>query len=142
MITASRYSQKNALPTFPRKHLRTTTQAQHPRRAGPARPKRATHPIRLSSLAERIYGAHDVQKIVIDETAGLLVTVIGVPFRWPEVVAAFIAFRVLDMTKPWPIRWLDRNVRGGFGVVLDDLVAGAVACGALHGARLLHGGWW
>ncbi len=96
----------------------------------------------LSGLAEKIYGAHDGQKIVIDEAAGLLVTVIGVPFAWPQVLAAFILFRVLDMTKPWPIGWVDREIGGGLGVVLDDLLAGAVACGLLHGARLILGGWW
>lgn len=96
----------------------------------------------LSGLAEKIYGAHDVQRIVIDETAGLLVTVIGVPFRWPQIIAALVLFRVLDMTKPWPIRWVDRNVGGGLGVVLDDVLAGLVACGLLHAARFFWGDWW
>ncbi|MEK7705154.1 MAG: phosphatidylglycerophosphatase A [Myxococcota bacterium] len=96
----------------------------------------------VSELAERIYGSHDVQRIVIDEVAGMLVTVIGVPFRWPEVLAAFALFRLLDATKPPPIRWFDRHVKGGFGVVLDDVVAGAIACALLHGARLVLGGWW
>ena len=98
--------------------------------------------VALSSRAEKIYGAHDVGKIVIDETAGLMVTAIGVPFRWPEVLAAFALFRLLDALKPWPIRWLDRHVSGGFGVVIDDVAAGAIACLLLHGARMMYGGWW
>ena len=96
----------------------------------------------ISELAERIYGTHDVGKIVIDEVAGMLVTVVGVPARWPEIVAAFILFRVLDITKPPPIRWLDKHVQGGLGVVLDDVVAGVVGCAILHAARFVHGGWW
>jgi len=96
----------------------------------------------VAEAAERIYGKHDVQKIVIDEVAGLLVTAIGVPFRWPEVIAAFVLFRLLDMTKPGPIRTLDERVPGGLGVVLDDVGAGLVACALLHLARLIYGGWW
>jgi len=96
----------------------------------------------IAELAERIYRRHDVQKIVIDEVAGLLVTAIGVPFRFQEVAVAFVLFRILDMTKPPPIRSLDRGVKGGLGVVLDDVAAGIVACGLLHLGRALNGGWW
>ncbi len=56
-------------------------------------------------------------------------------FRWPWILAAFLLFRLLDITKPGPIRWLDRRVGGGLGVVLDDVAAGAVGCLILHGAR-------
>jgi phosphatidylglycerophosphatase A len=96
----------------------------------------------IADAAEKIYGAHDAQRIVIDEVAGLLTAAIGVPFAWPEVVAAFVAFRLLDMTKPGPIGWIDRHVHGGVGVVLDDVAAGALTAGALHVARLLIGRWW
>jgi phosphatidylglycerophosphatase A len=96
----------------------------------------------ISGRAEAIYGAHDVGHIVIDEVVGLLCTVIGVPFRWPEVIAAFVLFRLLDAFKPWPIRIFDERVGGGFGVVIDDVIAGLVGCGLLHAARLWHGGWW
>jgi phosphatidylglycerophosphatase A len=96
----------------------------------------------ISELAERIYGRHDVQKIVIDEVVGLLVTAIGVPFRWQQVLPAFILFRLFDMTKPPPIRTLDEQVKGGLGVVVDDVAAGLVACGVLHAARWIYGGWW
>ena len=96
----------------------------------------------ISEAAERIYGRHDVQKIVIDEVAGLLVTAIGVPFRWHEVAVAFVLFRVLDSTEPWPVSTIDRRVKGGLGVVLDDVAAGVVGCGLLHLGRYLYGGWW
>jgi phosphatidylglycerophosphatase A len=96
----------------------------------------------IAHQAERIYGAHDVQHIVIDEVAGMLVAAIGVPFAWPEVVAAFVLFRLFDMVKPGPIRWLDQNVGGGLGVVLDDIAAGAAASGVLWSMRLILGGWW
>ncbi len=96
----------------------------------------------VASAAERVYGRHDVQHIVIDEVAGFCFTVLLVPFSWHQALLAFAVFRALDMFKPWPIGWLDEHVRGGFGVVLDDVVAGLLGCGALHGLRLLLGYWW
>ena len=80
--------------------------------------------------ADRAWGKHDSQRIVIDEVAGYLMTVAFVDrgSGW-ALAAGFVLFRFLDIAKPGPIRWLDRNVKGGLGVVLDDLVAGVVgAC--------------
>lgn len=96
----------------------------------------------VSGKAEAVYGAHDVGHIVIDEVVGLLCTVIGVPCRWPQVLAAFVVFRFLDTVKPPPIRFFDEKMPGGAGVVLDDVVAGLIGCGLLHGVRLYLGGWW
>lgn len=98
--------------------------------------------VAVASRAEKIYGAHDVQRIVIDEVVGLLCTVIGVPWRWPEVVAAFVLFRLLDALKPPPISWFDAHVPGGLGVVIDDVVAGLIGCVLLHLGCWLHGGWF
>ena len=98
--------------------------------------------IAVSDRAEKIYGGHDVQHIVIDEVAGMLCTVVAVPWRWPQVVVALALFRLLDAAKPWPIRWFDQHVPGGLGVVIDDVVAGGIGCAMLHGAAWLHGGWW
>jgi len=95
----------------------------------------------ISELAERIYGEHDVQHIVIDETVGLMVTSIGVPFRWPEVLIGFALFRLFDTVKPWPAGWADREVKGGFGVVLDDVFAGIMACLVLHVGHRAYGTW-
>ncbi len=77
--------------------------------------------------AARQLGVHDHPGIVIDEVAGYLVTMAFVPFSWSAVAAGFVLFRVFDILKPWPIRWLDRRVEGGVGIVLDDLVAGVLA---------------
>ena len=96
----------------------------------------------FSHEAEKIYGGHDSKKIVIDEVAGLLVAGLGVPFLWPQVVAAFLLFRLFDITKPWPVGWADEKVGGGWGVVLDDLIAGAMACGVMHLGFFIVGGWW
>jgi len=98
--------------------------------------------VAVASEAERLYGAHDVQRIVIDEVVGLLATSFAVPFAWPEVLVAFVLFRALDVWKPGVIGLIDRRVHGGFGVVMDDVAAGVLGCGLLHVARGLLGGWW
>jgi phosphatidylglycerophosphatase A len=75
----------------------------------------------------RDIGVHDHGGIVIDEVAGYLVTMIAIPVDIWTLTAAFIAFRVFDIVKPWPIGWLDRKVSGGLGIMLDDLLAGVYA---------------
>jgi phosphatidylglycerophosphatase A len=96
----------------------------------------------ISGRAEALYRSHDVQHIVLDEVAGMLTCALGVPFVGPQIAVAFVAFRVLDAGKPWPICWVDRQVPGGAGVVLDDTLAGLIGCAAMHGAAWLLGGWW
>jgi phosphatidylglycerophosphatase A len=65
--------------------------------------------------------------IVIDEAAGIWVALAGLPgFGWPGVLAAFALFRLLDIAKPGPVGWADRK-GGAAGVMLDDLLAGAIA---------------
>lgn len=80
-------------------------------------------------------GRHDNQRIVIDEVAGYLLTLALLPPAVPglllylNLAVAFGLFRLLDIWKPWPIRAIDRGVHGGFGVMADDLCAGAIgAC--------------
>lgn len=82
--------------------------------------------------AEQIFGEHDSGKIVIDEVAGYLVTMAGVPLTWQGVAAGFFLFRLFDVTKPQPARWFDRSVQNGYGVVMDDVVAGVYSCAATH----------
>lgn len=95
----------------------------------------------VSGMADKELGGHDNQEIVIDEVVGLLCTAFAVPFGVWTGLAAFVLFRLFDIWKPFPIRWLDRHVSGGFGVVIDDVLAGVWACGLLHlGAHFL-GGW-
>jgi len=98
-----------------------------------------------------VTGAEDPPEIVIDELAGMLLalwplsiglTLAGAPahlWPWPGWVGGFLAFRLLDILKPWPIRRIER-LGGAAGVMLDDLAAGAgaavlmtVAAGVAHG---------
>lgn len=70
---------------------------------------------------------HDYGGIVWDEIAGFLITMCWLPFSWQNLLAGFVLFRFFDILKPWPIKWLDRHVHGGFGIMLDDVVAGIFA---------------
>lgn len=70
---------------------------------------------------------HDFGGIVWDEIAGFLITMIGLPLSWQSLLAGFALFRLFDVVKPWPISWLDRRVKGGFGIMIDDVVAGIFA---------------
>ena len=72
-------------------------------------------------------GVHDHGAIVWDEIVGLLITMAFVPFTWSNLVLGFLLFRLVDILKPWPIRVLDRQVGGGFGVMVDDVLAGVFA---------------
>ena len=68
--------------------------------------------------------------IVIDEVAAMFLTLIAAPRTWWAYAIAFLLFRAADIVKPWPASWCDREVHGGLGVMLDDLVAGLYACAA------------
>ncbi len=76
--------------------------------------------------AERL-GVHDHPGIVFDEIAGYFITMIAAPAGWVWIALGFILFRLFDILKPWPISILDRRVGGGFGIMLDDIVAGVFA---------------
>jgi phosphatidylglycerophosphatase A len=79
----------------------------------------------------RDIGVHDHGGIVIDEVAGYLVTMVAVPVNPWTLAAAFLIFRLFDIVKPWPIGWLDRRVKGGFGIMIDDLLAGLYSLGVM-----------
>jgi len=68
-------------------------------------------------------GVHDHGGIVWDEIVGYCLTVAFIPLQWQWLLAAFLLFRVFDIFKPWPIRQLDKNVSGGFGIMIDDVLA-------------------
>jgi phosphatidylglycerophosphatase A len=89
-------------------------------------------------------GLHDPGGIVFDEWVGLLLTLWLAPPGWPWLLAGFLLFRLFDIWKPWPIRWLDRRVGGGLGIMLDDLLAGLFAFVFLQlGVYLWRGpAWW
>jgi phosphatidylglycerophosphatase A len=82
--------------------------------------------------AERIFKEKDSPRIVIDEVVGFLVTMIALPAQWPYILVGFLLFRAFDILKPPPIRLIERKVRGGCGVVLDDVLAGIYAHIALR----------
>lgn len=82
--------------------------------------------------AGKIYGVVDDGRIVIDELAGYLVTVAFLPFSWRTALLGFAFFRLFDIVKVPPAHWFDRQLKNGFGVVLDDVVAGVYGAIALR----------
>ena len=81
----------------------------------------------ISENAERFFGKKDDQRIVIDEITGFLIAMLWVPKTFLFVVIGFFLFRFFDILKPFPIRRVEKRLKGGFGVVLDDVVAGVYA---------------
>jgi phosphatidylglycerophosphatase A len=74
---------------------------------------------------------HDPPAIVVDEVVGQWITLALVPLDPLIYALGFLLFRVIDVIKPWPVNFIDRAVTGGFGVMLDDVVAGLYAGAAL-----------
>ncbi len=87
--------------------------------------------------SSKVLGVHDHGGIVWDEFVGYWVTMFMAPAGWLWMLVGFVLFRLFDIVKLWPIRWLDEKVHGGFGIMLDDLVAGILAALCL---QLLHWG--
>ncbi len=81
----------------------------------------------LCGRTARDIGVHDHGGIVWDEFTGYWLTMFIAPPGWTWIVLGFVLFRLFDIVKPWPIRWLDRNVDGGLGVMIDDVLAGLMA---------------
>jgi phosphatidylglycerophosphatase A len=75
----------------------------------------------------RATGMDDDQRIVVDEVAGYLLTLMAVAKTPVNLVLAFFLFRLFDIWKPPPVRWVDNNLHGGIGVMADDLAAGVYA---------------
>ena len=72
-------------------------------------------------------GVHDHGGIVWDEFVGLWLTFFMVELTWQSVLIGFVLFRIFDILKPFPIKWLDQKVKGGFGIMIDDVLAGIFA---------------
>ena len=81
----------------------------------------------IAGAAARTFERKDPGCIVVDEIAGMVVTLIGLPFNLATVMTGFILFRILDILKPFPIRVLDKRLSGGLGIVADDVAAGIFA---------------
>jgi phosphatidylglycerophosphatase A len=89
-------------------------------------------------IAGRIIGVDDHRSLVWDEFVGLWITLLpALVAPWWAVVTGFVLFRLFDVWKPWPIAWFDRRVKGGFGVMLDDAIAGIFAGIVLYLVLLL-----
>ncbi|WP_127470777.1 phosphatidylglycerophosphatase A [Thiomicrorhabdus aquaedulcis] len=86
----------------------------------------------ICAESSRWLGVHDHGGIVWDEFVGIWLVLLCLPEQsWVYWLAAFGLFRVFDILKPWPINWIDQRVSGGFGILLDDLVAAVFALGAI-----------
>jgi phosphatidylglycerophosphatase A len=86
----------------------------------------------VSQTAEIFFGKKDDQRIVIDEMMGFLITMLWVPKTILLIILGFSLFRLFDILKPFPIRHLEKRVKGGLGIVLDDVMAGVYANVVLH----------
>ena len=90
--------------------------------------------IYICGRTARDQGTHDHGSIVWDEFIGMWIALAWIPVSIAWVAAAFVLFRVLDIFKPWPISWFDKNVHGGVGIMIDDVVAGLIALALLRAA--------
>ena len=94
----------------------------------------------ICAASARRLGTPDPPAVVWDEIAGMLVALLALPPGWYWWLVAFVLFRAFDVLKPWPIGWLDRRIRGGAGIMVDDLVAGAFAWVAVQALSRVVGG--
>ena len=89
-----------------------------------------------ASVVARVSGLKDPQIVVIDEVAGVLIALAGAPQTTSGIIGAVVLFRVFDMTKPFPARSAEK-LPGGWGIVIDDVVAGVQAALVVRGLALL-----
>jgi phosphatidylglycerophosphatase A len=86
----------------------------------------------IAGAAEKLLAAKDPGCIVIDEIAGMGVTFLGVSFSMEAAIIGFMVFRFFDILKPFPVRYLEKRLSGGLGVVMDDVAAGIMSNIVLH----------
>ena len=91
----------------------------------------------LCGYTSATLGVHDHGGIVWDEFVGFWITMTAVPVTWQWIVAGFVLFRVFDIVKPWPVKIADTRMKGGFGIMFDDVLAGLYALGCLQLALYL-----
>lgn len=85
----------------------------------------------ICGAAAKTLGVHDHGGIVWDEFVGFWIAMAALPVTWTSVILGFVLFRLFDILKPWPISWLDKKVSGGFGIMIDDVIAGLAAAGVI-----------
>jgi phosphatidylglycerophosphatase A len=78
----------------------------------------------ICDVSAKKLGVHDHPGIVWDEFNGFAITMLAVPLTWYWMLAGFALFRFFDIVKPWPIREADHSLKGGLGIMLDDVIAG------------------
>jgi phosphatidylglycerophosphatase A len=93
----------------------------------------------LTAQAERDFGVHDHPGIVWDEIVGQLLALTLAPVSAVWLLTGFGLFRLFDIWKPFPIRWLNNHVPGGWGIMLDDVAAGVAAAACLQGLLWFYG---
>jgi phosphatidylglycerophosphatase A len=81
----------------------------------------------LAGSAEKILDQADAGPIVIDEFLGMFITLIAVPNHPAAWILGFLFFRLFDILKPFPCSWFDQRIHGGFGIMMDDVIAGLYA---------------
>jgi len=88
--------------------------------------------IYVSGKAIGVFGKSDPSEVVCDEVAGYLAAFFLIPFTPFNAILVFILFRIFDIVKPYPVSLIDRGMKGGAGIVLDDIAAGIYANIAAH----------
>lgn len=91
----------------------------------------------LCGKTSRDLGVHDPGGIVWDEFVGYWVTMFMAPAGWQWIAGGFVVFRILDILKPWPIKWFDAQIGGGLGIMLDDVIAGIMGALFIQAIALL-----
>ena len=79
--------------------------------------------VMISGTTNQRFGTIDHPAVVCDEIVGFLIAMISIPKKGYFILAGFFLFRVFDIWKPWPIRLLEKNIKGGWGVMVDDITA-------------------
>ena len=80
---------------------------------------------------------HDPSCVVIDEFVGQMLVLSFAPLNIGSFLLAFVLFRLADILKPWPVSWADQTLKGGIGIMLDDIIAAAYAAATLYGLTYL-----
>ena len=88
--------------------------------------------IYLCQYTSDALGVHDHSAIVWDEIVGYWITMTAVPLAWQWILLGFMLFRLFDIVKPWPVKLADKRMKGGLGIMFDDVLAGLYALAGMH----------
>lgn len=95
--------------------------------------------VKVCEMVTQDLGEHDYPGIVWDEMVGYWLTMFLIPPQWPWMLVGFILFRGFDIWKPGPIRWMDKHIKGGLGIMLDDVAAAIPAWLILSFLKMILG---